>query len=142
MKEYSYGILPYIIKDNSIFILMNTTSSISDYNFFKGKQEEIETPKETSTREFYEETGILVNKKHLEDYFYQNNDKKFIGIYLLDFGEYYHQSFKFDEREIYRAVWLNIKHNFKVSSNQSKIYNQVLLYLRPKLNNAKHLKGN
>lgn len=141
MKEQSYGIVPYTIKYNSIFILMNTTSSTSFYNFFKGKTEGDEKPDATSIREFYEEAGILVNTKHLEEYFYQNNDKKFIGVYLLDFTNYLNQNFKFDEREIFGADWLNIKYHFDVSRNQKKIYNEILLYLRPRLNNIKHLKG-
>lgn len=60
MKKYSYGICPYIIRENKVFILLNQTSYKSTWNFFKGKIEEGETIHQAAQREFAEEVGLKV----------------------------------------------------------------------------------
>ena len=125
MKVKSYGICPYQIMNGDIYILMNKTSKSSWWNFFKGKQEKNEKPQETAIREFYEETGVLVDKKDLEDYFEQINTRKDIGIWLLDFTSYNNRQFNFQEKEIWSASWVNLSKTVETSKNQQKIYNKI-----------------
>lgn len=140
MKEKSYGICPYIIDNGKIFILLNKTNCTSfNYNFFKGKIEEGETIEETAIREFQEEAGIIIDKIHLEEYFFQNGAKH-IGIYLVDFSNYIEKDFKFQTREIYSAAWIDINNTIMVPNNQSVILNNIILYLYqrlPSLNRCK-----
>jgi len=139
MKAHSYGICPYRIKNGKIEILMNKCNKYSKWNFFKGKIENGETFKECALREFQEETGIKLNENELENYFFQTNPSKNIGIFLYNFtnNEY---NFKFQKREIYEAKWLNIDNLNEISKNQSKIYNEILKLLKPKIKWAKHIK--
>jgi len=128
-KVKSFGICPYIIKDNSVFILMNKTSKKSDWNFFKGKMEDKEGVIDCAIREFKEEVGVKVKEDDLEEFFIQINKNKDIGIFLVDWS-LYNKSFKFDKKEIYKAEWIDIFKNpdLKVSKNQRKIYEQILTY--------------
>ena len=127
-KIKSFGICPYIIKENSVFILMNKSSKKSCWNFFKGKIE-IEGVIDCAIREFKEETGVKIKENDLEEFFFQINKKKDIGIFLVDWS-LYNKKFKFNNREIYKAKWIDIFKNFdlNVSKNQKEIYNQILTY--------------
>jgi len=131
-KIKSFGICPYIIKENSVFILMNKTSKKSNWNFFKGKLE-IEGVIDCAIREFEEETGVKIKENDLEEFFFQKNKKKDIGIFLVDWS-LYNKKFKFNKREIYKAEWIDIFKNFdlNVSKNQKEIYNQILTYFLSK----------
>ena len=133
MKKKSFGICPYIIKDKSVFILMNKTSKKSDWNFFKGKIEDKESVIDCAIREFKEEAGIKVKEEDLEAFFIQQNKRKDIGVFLIDWS-LYNKSFKFDKREIYKSKWIDIFKNkdLKISKNQKEIYNQILTYFLSK----------
>lgn len=130
-KDYSYGICPYIIKDKTVHVLLNKTSLVSDWNFFKGKKEEDETIFDTAIREFHEETGVMLEGyEELEAYFYQNNKKKFVGIFLVNW-ENKTTDFEFHYREIFDTAWLDINSNIVTSKNQQKIMDEIkelLLY--------------
>jgi len=141
MKEKSYGICPYKIKDNSVFILMNKTSKNSEWNFFKGKIEN-EGVIDCAIREFKEETGVKIKEKDLEDFFFQQNKRKDIGIFLVDWS-LYKDKFKFNKREIYKGKWIDIfkNKNLKVSKNQKEIYNQIVTYFLGKEYWIRNLKG-
>jgi 8-oxo-dGTP pyrophosphatase MutT (NUDIX family) len=128
MKDKSYGICPFKIQDRKIFILMNKTSSISDWNFFKGKIEDGETIKETAEREFFEEAGVKIKIKN-EPYFFSRLKKKDIGIFLYSYNN---EVFRYEKREIYLADWVYIN-EIKVSKNQEKILNDLILYFKPKM---------
>jgi len=129
MKDYSYGVCPYKIEERKIFLLLNKTSSISDWNFFKGKMEQDETIVETALREFFEEAGVMLQERDLESYFACKNPKKDIGIFLYS---YQNERFKFDKREIYLAEWVEL-YSIRVSKNQRKILNDIILYFKTKL---------
>ena len=87
-KQHSFGIVPYMIINGYYFILLNKTSKRSFFNFFKGKRIRPETTIETALREFQEETGIQVKETDLGEYFFQENSRKNIGVYLVDFSKY------------------------------------------------------
>jgi 8-oxo-dGTP pyrophosphatase MutT (NUDIX family) len=138
-KQYSYGICPYIIINGSFFILVNKTSRTSYYNFFKGKIEADETKEQAAIREFYEETGIKVKEEDLEEFFEQKNPRKDIGIFLVDFSKYNHLPFKFEEDEIYSAIWINISKEVEMSKNQKNIFSDIMLHFKPKLKSLRNL---
>jgi len=129
MKDYSYGVCPYKIEGRKIFLLLNKTSSVSDWNFFKGKLEQDETIVETALREFYEEAGVMLQERDLESYFACKNPKKDIGVFLYS---YQNEKFEFDKREIYLADWVEL-YSIQVSKNQRKILNDIILYFKTKL---------
>lgn len=139
MKEYSYGICPYKIKNGTVYILLNKTHKKSMFNFFKGKQENNETKIQTAIREFYEEAGVLVDEKYLEEYYYHNQPRKNIGIYLVDITNI-KGKFKYDKREIYSSEWIDIFSEINISNNQSIIYNKIFLFFKPKLKSIRLLK--
>jgi 8-oxo-dGTP pyrophosphatase MutT (NUDIX family) len=131
-KQYSYGICPYIIINGSFFILLNKTSKNSSFNFFKGKIRDGETKEQAAIREFYEEAGVKITEEDLEERFSQKNSKKNIGIYLVDFTKYNHMPFKFQKREIYSAMWINVSKEVEMSKNQKKIFSDIILHFKSK----------
>lgn len=139
-KEYSYGVCIYKIENNKIFIFLNKTSKISKWNFFKGKQELNETIVQTTIREIQEETNLKIKEKYFEDYFFQYNKRKNIGIFLIDFNSIKDFStLKLDKREIYSAKWLNIKDNIDIEKNQLKIFMKLSSLLANKYKWFYHL---
>lgn len=137
-KEYSYGIAPYQIMNGYFYVLLNKTSEESYYNFFKGKIEDGETVKECAIREFYEETGILVDENSLEEYFYQKSPRKDVGIFLVDWAKYHHLPFNFQEKEIWSATWVRLK-NIETSKNQQKIINEIELMFKPRTQQLRNI---
>jgi 8-oxo-dGTP pyrophosphatase MutT (NUDIX family) len=137
-KEYSYGICPYMIISGNFFVLLNKTSEISFYNFFKGKIEANETIEECASREFFEETGVKVNPKHYEDYFYQKSPRKDVGIFLVDWSRYQHYPFNFQEKEIWSATWVQLQ-GIETSKNQQKIMNDIELLFKPRKKQLKNI---
>jgi len=132
MKKFSYGIVPFKIINNKYFILVNKTSEMSYFNFFKGKIENGETPSDCAIREFYEEAGIKVQGKHLEKYFSQKSRRKDIGVFLVDWYNYL-EDFTFQKEEIWSAYWAR-PIDVEVSNNQKKIMLQIIDYFTEKEN--------
>jgi len=128
-KEKSYGICPYIIEDGCVKVLLNTSSWVSDYNFFKGKIEPNESIKECSIREFLEETSVSIDIKDLGEYFFQKNKRKDIGIYLVDYTKYKGMTIEVQEEEIYGYAWLDINDTIVLSKNQREIFTNIRKYL-------------
>ena len=137
MKEYSYGIVPYKIVDNKYYILLNKTSAISYYNFFKGKIENSETPGDCAIREFKEEAGITIKGVHLEDYFCQKSKRKDVGVFLVDWYNYT-EDFTFQKEEIFSVKWVRPQ-NVEVSNNQKKILDQIIMYFITKEYNIRNI---
>ena len=128
MKEYSYGLCPYRIQNRKIYVLLNKTSSISDWNFFKGKPEQEDVSNvDTAIREFYEEAGVYIFKQYHEEYFSSISKRKNIGIWLC---QAHNDLFTFDKKEIYSAEWVELK-DIKMSNNQQKILDEIILHLKP-----------
>jgi len=86
-KIKAYGICLYKYKQNSIELLLcKSVKSFHRWGFLKGVALLNEQPEETAIREFFEESGILVDKKNLENYYFQKNELKNIGIYLVNYN--------------------------------------------------------
>jgi len=86
-KIKAYGICLYKYNQNSIELLLcKSVKSINRWGFLKGVALTNEQPEETAIREFSEECGILVDKNNLEDYYFQKNEFKNIGIYLVNYN--------------------------------------------------------
>lgn len=140
MKEHSYGICPYIIQNGSFYVLLNKSShSNPHYHFFKGRIEQGEKPIQCAIREFYEEAGVKIKKKDLEDKFTQVNQHKNITIYLVDYSKYYKSKFKFSSREIYDWNWVNLKYPISMNPNQKKIMESIQLRFKPRMKVVKYI---
>jgi len=137
-KEYSYGLAPYSIMNGYFYVLLNKTSEESFFNFFKGKIETDETIKQCAQREFFEETGIKVDTKDFEKYYYQKSPRKNIGIFLVDWSKYQHLPFKFQEKEIWSATWILLK-DIETSKNQQEIINSIELDFKPRKHQLRNL---
>ena len=128
-KEYSYGICPFMKKDDGVYVLLNKTGRIGDYNFFKGKIEKGETLEDCAVREFEEESGIAVSKTYLGEYFFQKSPRKDVGIYLIDFTDK-RIPMKPDPVEIFSWDWVRIDDGVVTSKNQQQIMNGIIEYFK------------
>lgn len=114
MNEKTYGICLYILENNSVKILLCKSSSDRHHKwgFVKGSVDKGESPKNAAKREFYEESGIKISIKHFEDYFEQFNDKKDIGIWLVNVNNMTHHLSKyFDEELVLKPQYLCIENS-------------------------------
>lgn len=85
-KIKAYGICIYKKTNKSYEILLcKSVLSNTKYGFLKGVQIKGETIVQTAIREFYEESSIKVIPENLENFFFQENEYKDIGIYLVDY---------------------------------------------------------
>lgn len=139
MKEYSYGICPYFIEDNNIYIVLCKANKPDNYGFFKGKNETNESIYETAVREFKEEAGIQLNIKKLEDYFYTENKKKNIGIFLYEFHKSDLKKIIVDRKEIYSFDYFGINdiNSNEILNNQKLIFNSITTFLTIKRTNLR-----
>ena len=81
----AYGILLYIINIKDIKILLcKSVKSLNKWGCLKGMQDNSETAKECAKREFFEECSIKVETYLFEDYFFQENNEKDIGIWIVN----------------------------------------------------------
>lgn len=130
MKEFSYGFAPYKIINNKVYLFTNKPSKNSLDGFFKGKIENNESIKECVKREVFEETNLLIDINDLEHYFYQNNERKSIGIFLIDSDNIDFSSIQIN-KEIYSFEWIEITNlETKILNNQYKILNQIILHFK------------
>lgn len=130
-KEISYGICPYKRINNKIFIFLNKPYWTSPLCFFKGKIEEDETKEDCACREFFEETNFKVNKNDLENFFFQLNKRKNVGIFLVNWKNK-KENFKFQKEEIRWGGWLDIS-TIKIeemAKNQREIFMSIKEYFK------------
>ncbi|QOG12998.1 NUDIX domain-containing protein [Arcobacter sp. FWKO B] len=81
----SYGVAPYMLKDGRVYLfLCRASDSRYKWGFLKGTKSPKETPKECARREFYEESAILIEYDFFEEYFEQGNDRKDVGVWLVN----------------------------------------------------------
>lgn len=84
-KIKAYGVCVYKKYKNSYKILLcKSVLSYEKWGFLKGGEYENETKKQTAIREFTEESSIPIKESMLEEYFFQKNNDKDIGIYLIN----------------------------------------------------------
>lgn len=87
-KTKAYGICLYKKEKQTVKILLcKSAFSVKKWGFLKGVRTNLETKQQTAVREFYEESGIDIKLYQLERYFEQRNEKKDIGIFLVNFDK-------------------------------------------------------
>lgn len=90
-KEKAYGICLYKKEFTKTKVLLcKSALSTKKWGFLKGVAENFETKEQTAIREFFEESSIEIEEKHLENYFEQTNQTKDIGIFLVNFDRINH----------------------------------------------------
>lgn len=127
MKEYSYGVIPYLFTNEGIYIMLSKSSKKSDYGFVKGKTDLGETAKETAVREVFEEIGVTISVDDLEDLVIQKNPRKDVGLYFINWEKYKDFEIKLDPRELYSTEWFKINNVPEVSKNQRLIITDVFI---------------
>jgi len=128
MREFSYGIIPYLITDSGVSILLSRTSLKNTvYDFIKGKIEQGETKKDCVVREVKEEIGIDINQSDLDDYYFQRSKRKDIGLFLINWDKYIDTPFVLEEEEIVDVNWFNVGKLPEVSPNQRLILTDILV---------------
>jgi len=139
-KIKAYGIAIYIKKNNSTKLLLcKSINSNTKWGFLKGVEDDNDlTPKQTAQREFEEESGIYIQQNLLTKYFYQENEDKDIGIYLvnaskLDYineffkNDYLLEKYLCDENDIVKFFDINDLPPFK--KKQIKLLSHIIDYL-------------
>lgn len=131
MKEYSYGVVPYTIYNDKIYVLVSLASKKDlKYGFFKGKIEENETIRNCAIREFYEETGIKVKSEWLDKYFSQKHIQKDVGVFLLDIDYIKDEKIMLNKENYnFKIIEINELYN-NIIKNQEKILKEMILYFK------------
>jgi len=143
----SYGIAPYWIQDGQVYIfLCKASDSRYKWGFLKGTMNSKERPQECARREFYEESGILVEYDFFEDYFDQENDRKDVGIWLVNahniksIDKFLDKDMKlkpkYRSKELSDAGFFDIAHMPPIKNNQYQMMFDVVDFLKHhKVNN-------
>lgn len=84
-REKAYGVCLYTKYNDSYKVLLcQSVDNLNKWGFLKGTKRGTETPRKAAVREFMEESGIKIERKNLEHFFYQKNKRKDVGIFMLD----------------------------------------------------------
>ena len=111
----AFGILIYKIEENCVKILLcKSVKSLDKWGCLKGMQVSDESDKECAKREFKEECGIIVETYLFEDYFFQENKEKNIGIWIVNAEKIDNLNQFFFEDKLYDSYlsWENSKVKF------------------------------
>jgi ADP-ribose pyrophosphatase YjhB (NUDIX family) len=120
-------------------LLCKSVNSNEKWGFLKGVALPNELPEDTAMREFEEESSIKIEKKYLEKMFYQKNDLKDIGIYLVnyynikDINKYFDSEILYEKNlssENSKIKFYNIKNMPQIKRKQIFLTNDILKYLR------------
>lgn len=141
-KIKAFGVLPYKIDEDGIKILLcKSVKSLDKWGCLKGMQEKDETEKECAKREFFEESSIKVETYLFEDFFYQENSEKDIGIWLVNANKIENMDSFFREDTLYDYLlsWENSKVKFfdidnlpRIKKKQKKLLKQIKDFLQSK----------
>jgi 8-oxo-dGTP pyrophosphatase MutT (NUDIX family) len=137
----AYGICVYKKEAKSVKVLLcKSVQSLNRWGFLKGVQDNYETPIQTAIREFKEESSIDVDESILEEFIYQKNEEKDIGIYLVN-AKYIKDLDKYfigDTLMEHYLSWENSKVKFfdikelpLVKKKQNKIVKKIISILTP-----------
>ena len=127
MKEKSYGIIPYKFTDIGVSILISKSSKNSDYGFVKGKIDKGESKKACAIRETFEEIGIKVKEKFLEDAFSQKNPKKDIKVYLVNWDNVKNKNISIATDELFSVEWYELSNLPTFVKNQRLILTDLFV---------------
>ena len=141
-KIKAYGVLPYKIEDGKVKILLcKSVKSYNKWGCLKGMQDSGESAKECAKRELFEESSITVETYLFEEYFYQENDEKDVGIWIVDSKkiESFDSFFREDSLYTYLLSWENSKVKFFdiddlpiIKKKQKKLVAQIKDFLQSK----------
>jgi len=139
-KIKAYGICLYKIDKKSTRILLcKSTLSLNKWGCLKGIQKPNESNKQTACREFEEESNIKVSQKLLAQYFEQKNQKKDIGIYLVNALEiksihnFFYKDILYNKylcQENSRVKFFDIDKLPSIKQKQSKLIYNIIDFLR------------
>ncbi len=126
MKEFSYGIIPYLIADDGVRIMLSKSSyHDEEYGFVKGKIEPNETEEECCIREVSEEIGIKLSIDDLEESIVQKNTRKDIKLYYVNWQNYISDQLNLCEEEISSVKWFKVDSMPTVYKNQRNILTKI-----------------
>ena len=135
----AYGICLYKQSKNTTKILLcKSVKSNERWGFLKGVALKGESSKETALREFTEESSIPMEKSFLEDFIYQKNELKDIGIYLVNVNKIKSLDMYFNNDTLHNGYlsWENSKVKFfdidslpLIKKKQEKIALKILKIL-------------
>lgn len=141
-KVKAYGIALYKVeKDRVKLLLCKSVKSLDKWGCLKGVILKNETPKECAKREFKEECGIIIETYLFEEYFYQENSEKDIGIWLVnskrikDFDTYFFKDKLYDtflSWENSKVKFFDIKELPKIKKKQTLLIKQIKGFLENK----------
>lgn len=142
--EKAYGICLYKKYKNSYKILLcQSIDNQNKWGFLKGTKRGSETPRKAAVREFMEESGIKIDGKNLEDFFYQKNKKKDVGIFMLSGTTIKNLDTFFDGDRLkkkyicpenYQVNFFDIEELPKIKTKQLLLVRKVVQVLRNKNN--------
>ena len=141
-KEKAYGICLYKKEKNSTKILLcKSVLSNEKWGFLKGVELQNETKEQTALREFFEESSIKVKQSYLEEYFFQENDTKNIGIFLVNYknikniDNYFNDNIlkdKYLDKENSIVQFIEITQIPKIKKKQINIASKIIDFLKHK----------
>lgn len=141
-KIKAYGVLLYKIENKKTKILLcKSVKSLEKWGCLKGMQTGSETAKECAKREFFEECGIKIETYLFEDYFFQENDEKDIGIWIVNAKKVDDLDTYFSEDKLYDNYlsWENSKVKFfdikdlpEIKKKQKKLIEDIKGFLQSK----------
>jgi ADP-ribose pyrophosphatase YjhB (NUDIX family) len=141
-KVKAYGVLVYKLEKKSIKILLcKSVKSLNKWGCLKGVQAGEETAKECAKREFLEESAILVETFLFEDYFFQENNEKDIGIWIVnankidDINKYFYEdklSDNFLSWENSKVKFFDIKNLPQIKKKQESLLQDIKDFLQNK----------
>lgn len=139
-KIKAYGICLYKEEASNVKILLcKSVKSQNRWGFLKGVQDQNESKKQTAIREFFEESGIEVEYKYLENYFEQVNETKDIGIYLVNYKNIKKINHHFIDEKLldHFLCWENSEVKFfdienikDVKKKQKNIMEEIIKYFK------------
>ena len=94
--------------------------------------------KECTVREVFEEIGVKINIDDLEEFVFQRNPKKDIGLFFINWEKYLNLKFKLAPKEIHSINWFSLNKIPSISKNQKKIVTDINIKFN-KLNFLKQL---
>lgn len=141
-KQKAYGIVLYKIEKKSIKILLcKSVKSLDKWGCLKGMKSLNETDKECAKREFFEESSIRVGMHQFEEFFYQANEDKDVGIWLVNARNVKNLEEHFEEDKLKDSClsWENSKVKFfdvkelpLIKKKQKKLLKEIKDFLQSK----------
>jgi ADP-ribose pyrophosphatase YjhB (NUDIX family) len=129
----AYGVVPYLIRNNSIKILLCCSVASKDkWGALKGSKNKNETAYECAKREFIEECSLHVETGLFENYFEQINIDKDVGVWLVnaDNIEDLEKFFDGDTLKSNYLSWENSKVKFFSLNDLPRIKNKQVTLIK------------